>query len=170
VRRFAHICRAIALSALAATTHTVLSAGAIRTSPYTYLHHPVSTDIPAAQFAFDRGLTMVIAYQQDEGERAFREAARLDPSLDAMLYGEPPIWFYPVRESLGAALLKQGDAAGGVSTFREGLRFAPHDPRMLFGLSAAETATGDTTGADAARKEFERLWQGAQGEPRIADF
>lgn len=54
---------------------------------YTYVHHPVSTDIPAAQFAFDRGLTMFFAYQPEEAEVAFREAARLDPSLAMAWWG-----------------------------------------------------------------------------------
>src|SRR4029077_13035006 len=56
-------------------------------SGYTYVHHPVSTDIPAAQFAFDRGLTMFFAYQPDEAEQAFRQAARLDPSLAMAWWG-----------------------------------------------------------------------------------
>jgi tetratricopeptide (TPR) repeat protein len=56
-------------------------------SPYTYVHHPVSTDIPAAQFAFDRGLTMFFAYQPEEAELAFREAARLDPNLAMAWWG-----------------------------------------------------------------------------------
>ena len=43
-----------------------------------------------------------------------------------MPYGEPPTWFYPVRESLGALLLRRGDAAEAVSTFREGLRRSPY--------------------------------------------
>jgi len=54
---------------------------------YTYVHHPVSTDVPAAQFAFDRGLTMFFAYQPEEAEVAFREAARLDPGLAMAWWG-----------------------------------------------------------------------------------
>src|SRR5258707_10903588 len=54
---------------------------------YTYVHHPVSTDIPAAQFAFDRGLTMFFAYQPEEAEVAFREADRLDPGLAMAWWG-----------------------------------------------------------------------------------
>jgi tetratricopeptide (TPR) repeat protein len=57
------------------------------TSPYTYVHHPVSTDNSAAQFAFDRGLTMVFAYQPEEAEQAFRQAARLDPGLAMAWWG-----------------------------------------------------------------------------------
>jgi len=63
------------------------TAAAPATGGYTYVHHPVSTDVPAAQFAFDRGLTMFFAYQPEEAEVAFREAARLDPSLAMAWWG-----------------------------------------------------------------------------------
>lgn len=78
-----------AVAALCLLGYTVQTpeAATLAANPYTYLHHPVSTDIPAAQQAFDRGLTLVIAYEQDEGERAFREAARLDPSLAMAWWG-----------------------------------------------------------------------------------
>ena len=56
-------------------------------NPYTYVHHPVSTDNAAAQFAFDRGLTMVFAYQPEEAGQAFREAAHLDPTLAMAWWG-----------------------------------------------------------------------------------
>jgi tetratricopeptide (TPR) repeat protein len=51
------------------------------------VHHPVSTDNAAAQFAFDRGLTMQFAYQPAEAELAFRQAARLDPALAMAWWG-----------------------------------------------------------------------------------
>jgi tetratricopeptide (TPR) repeat protein len=57
------------------------------TSRYSYVHHVVSTDNAEAQFAFDRGLTMIFAYQYDEAEVAFRQAARLDPSLAMAWWG-----------------------------------------------------------------------------------
>jgi hypothetical protein len=87
----------------------VCTLGIGKTDPYTYLHHPVSTDIQAAQFAFDRGLTMVLAYEQDEGERAFREAARLDPSLAMAWWGialavGPNINYPPDKKNTGIAV------------------------------------------------------------------
>src|SRR5579871_1298445 len=56
-------------------------------SPYTYVHHPVSTDVASAQFAIDRGLTLVFAYESGEAERSFREAASLDPTLAMAWWG-----------------------------------------------------------------------------------
>ena len=64
-----------------------LSADAPPQGPYTYIHHAVSTSFPAAQFAFDRGLTLVFAYEPEEAERTFREAARIDPSLAMAWWG-----------------------------------------------------------------------------------
>jgi len=48
-------------------------------APYTYVQHVVSTDVPAAQFAFDRGLTLVFAYDGEEAERG--EASKKDDRL-----------------------------------------------------------------------------------------
>ena len=60
---------------------------------------------------------------------------------DTLKYNEPEDWFFPVRESLGAALLMNGDAAGAEKVFREDLDRHPRNPRSLFGLEAgAESA------------------------------
>lgn len=48
---------------------------------------PVSTRIPAAQKAFDQGLVWTWAFNHDEAERAFLEAARLDPGLAMAWWG-----------------------------------------------------------------------------------
>ncbi len=62
-------------------------ATAAPTTSYAYAHRPVSTRIVAAQAAFDRGLTLVYAYQNEEAEQAFRTAARLDPGLAMAWWG-----------------------------------------------------------------------------------
>jgi len=51
---------------------------------------------------------MVLAYEQDEGERAFREAARLDPSLAMAWWGialavGPNINYPPDKKNTGIA-------------------------------------------------------------------
>ena len=56
---------------------------------------------------------------------------------DTLKYDEPADWFFPVRESLGAALLMNGDAAGAEKVFREDLDRNPRNPRSLFGLQQA---------------------------------
>ena len=55
-------------------------------------------------------------------------------AADKVPYDEPPVFFYPVRESLGAALLLSGKAQEAERVFREDLVRHPRNPRSLFGL------------------------------------
>ena len=50
-------------------------------------HHAVTTSNEMAQKYFDQGLRLVYGFNHDEAERAFREAARLDPSLAMAWWG-----------------------------------------------------------------------------------
>ena len=50
-----------------------------------------------------------------------------------MQYDEPPAWFYPVRQSLGAALLRNGQATEAEAV-SDTLAMRPRDGRLLFGL------------------------------------
>jgi tetratricopeptide (TPR) repeat protein len=89
---------------------------------------------------------------------------------DALLYDEPPSWYYPVRESLGAALLLSGDAPDAETVFREGVRRSPNNGRMLFGLLSALKQQGKTTAAAWVQKEYEAAWKGADIQLRIQDL
>jgi hypothetical protein len=55
-------------------------------------------------------------------------------ALDALTYDEPPPWYFPIRESLGAALLRNGQAAEAEEVFREDLKRNRCNGRSLFGL------------------------------------
>src|SRR5207302_8182209 len=61
---------------------------------------------------------------------------------DGLVYDEPPAWYYPVRESLGAELVRGGRAPEGEKVLREGLRRSPRNAFMLFGLMEALKAQG----------------------------
>jgi tetratricopeptide (TPR) repeat protein len=89
---------------------------------------------------------------------------------DALVYNEPPAWFYPVRESLGAALLRSGDATGAEAVFREGLKNSPNNGRMLFGLLQSLKAQQKTGAAVWVQREFEAAWKGADLKLRIEDL
>ncbi len=95
-----------------------------------------------------------------------KRAAALE---DALVYDEPPAWYYPVRESLGGAMLKAKDAAGAEAVFHEGLRRSPNNGRMLFGLLESLRAQKKTAAAEVQR-EYERAWAGAEIQLRVADF
>ncbi|MBZ5623142.1 MAG: hypothetical protein LAQ69_31140 [Acidobacteriia bacterium] len=77
---------------------------------------------------------------------------------DALVYDEPPAWYYPVRESWGAALLRAGKSAEAETVFREGLKRSPRNGRILFGLMESLKAQGKTDAAAWVQKEFEACW------------
>jgi tetratricopeptide (TPR) repeat protein len=89
---------------------------------------------------------------------------------DDLNYDEPPGWYYPVRESLGAALLLSGDAVEAESVFRKDLEDNPRNGRSLFGLAESLQKQGKTQGADRARAEFETAWKNADVKLKIEDL
>lgn len=89
---------------------------------------------------------------------------------DTLVYNEPPAWFYPVRESLGSALLRAGDAAGAESVFREGIKNSPNNGRMLFGLLESLKAQQKAGAAAWVQREFEAAWKGSDLKLRIGDL
>lgn len=91
---------------------------------------------------------------------------------DALSYDEPPAWYYWLRQSLGAALLRAGRSAEAEPVFREGLRRSPRNPRLLYGLWKCLEAQGKSIDAGWVHHEFETSWKG--GDPatslRLEDF
>jgi tetratricopeptide (TPR) repeat protein len=94
----------------------------------------------------------------DEGIAQFREALKIE---DAGLYFEPPKWYYPIRQSLGAALLKASRNAEAEAVYRDDLKRFPENGWSLFGLAAALRAQGKTTEAEAVDKRFAKAWSAA---------
>ena len=89
---------------------------------------------------------------------------------DKLVYDEPPAWYYPVRESLGGALLASGDAAGAEVVFREGLKRSPNNGRMLFGLLESLKAQKKTEDARWVERQFDSVWKGADIQLRVKDL
>ena len=89
---------------------------------------------------------------------------------DTLKYGEPPDWFFPVRESLGAALLMNGDAASAEKVFRSDLDRNPRNPRSLFGLQQALKAQGRNYDAGFVESQFREAWKGGEGQLKVEDL
>lgn len=87
---------------------------------------------------------------------ALREAVA---AQDKLGYMEPPEWHYPVRESLGAALLRNGKASEAEAVFRRDLEINPRNGRSLYGLVQSLKAQGNSVGADSVQREFEQAWK-----------
>jgi tetratricopeptide (TPR) repeat protein len=87
---------------------------------------------------------------------------------DTLKYGEPPDWFFPVRESLGAVLLINGDGAAAEKVFRADLERNPRNPRSLFGLQQALKAQNRNYDAGFVEAQFRDSWKG--GEVKVEDL
>ena len=88
----------------------------------------------------------------------FQEALQIE---NQGLYFEPPKWYYPVRQSLGAALLKSGKYAEAEQVYRDDLKHFPENGWSLYGLEAALRAQGKTAEASAVQKRFTKAWANA---------
>jgi tetratricopeptide (TPR) repeat protein len=89
---------------------------------------------------------------------------------DTLKYSEPEDWFFPVRESLGAALLMNGDNAGAEKIFRQDLERHPRNPRSLFGLEQALKAQGKDYDAGFVQKQFQASWKGGSRALKLDDL
>lgn len=96
---------------------------------------------------------VVSARMGEDAIAHWRKAVELQ---DNFVYDEPPAWYYPVRESLGAELVRQGRAAEGEAVLREGLRRSPRNGFMLFGLMEALKAQGKDF--EEVNREFQAVW------------
>jgi len=89
---------------------------------------------------------------------------------DTLKYSEPEDWFFPVRESLGAALLMNGNDVGAEKVFREDLDPHPRNPRSLFGLQQALKAQGKEYDAGFVQKQFQSSWKGGSRQLKLDDL
>jgi hypothetical protein len=89
---------------------------------------------------------------------------------DRMQYHEPADWYYPVRESLGAALLRNGQAAEAAKVFRDELSRDPGNPRALFGIWKVLVVQKKTVDAARAKASFAAAWKGGKDDLRIENF
>lgn len=89
---------------------------------------------------------------------------------DGLIYGEPPDWFYPVRQNLGATLLEAGRPKASEKVYREDLARFPDNGWSLFGLAQSLRAQGKTREAEEVQRRFETAWQHADIEISASRF
>jgi tetratricopeptide (TPR) repeat protein len=94
----------------------------------------------------------------DDAIRLFREAVQLE---DAVRYYEPPLWYYPVRHSLGAVLLVAGRPAEAEQVYLEDLKQHPENGWALYGLMQSLEAQGKKEQAADVKKRFKKAWKRA---------
>jgi len=83
---------------------------------------------------------------------------------DGLRYSEPPHFYYPVRQSLGAALLADNKAAAAELIFKEDLAKFPRNGWSLFGLHQSLIKQQKMEEAKGIEAEFETAWSLADVE------
>jgi len=95
-------------------------------------------------------------------ERLLRAAVA---EQDTHWFTEPPPWYFPVRQTLGAVLLQAGRASDAEQVYREDLRRNPDNGWSLFGLAQSLKAQGKTADAGQIDESFRKAW--AQADVRL---
>lgn len=111
-----------------------------------------------------------IAWAKDDRAGAIEHWRNATEIEDSFTYSEPPDWYYPVRESLGAALLQCGRSLEAERVFRADLERNPGNPRSLFGLWRSLVIQKNTSAAKEVRKEYVTAWRLADIRLGLEDF
>jgi tetratricopeptide (TPR) repeat protein len=110
----------------------------------------IARDVLAARMAQARGDLGAAA-------AAFERAA---VRQDGLNYMEPPYWYYPIRQSLGAVLLAAGKVDDAERAFQSALQRAPNNGWAIYGLIEVAKARGDAAGQKAQEARLVRTWIG----------
>jgi tetratricopeptide (TPR) repeat protein len=161
---FWHFARGMALAATgkpadAQVEYQIVRQAAEQTPPDQVFAMPVNNKAKDVLTIAQNVLGAKIAVAKHDNAAALgmlREAVAVQ---DTLKYAEPPDWFFPVRESLGAVLLLNGNASEAEKTFREDLERNPRNPRSLFGLSQTLKAQKRDYDAQFVDKQFQAAWK-----------
>jgi tetratricopeptide (TPR) repeat protein len=104
-------------------------------------------------------LTAKLAMARNEKSQAIAQLRDAVAIQDSLKYSEPPSWFYPVRESLGATLFLDGQTSEAEQVFREDLQRNPRNPRSLWGLLEVLRSRGRSHDAGFVQAELEVAWK-----------
>ncbi len=80
---------------------------------------------------------------------------------DGLIYDEPPDWFQPVRQRLGATLLAAGKAADAEKVYLDDLARNPETGWSLYGLKLSLEAQKKTKELATVEQRFKKAWNGA---------
>ncbi len=105
-----------------------------------------------------------IAQAQGDMERAIQEFQIAVTIQDSLAYMEPPYWYYPVRQTLGAALVKAGKPAEAEAVFKQTLKKIPKNGWALYGLMEAQKAQGKADAAHLTANRLKQAWSGELGQ------
>jgi tetratricopeptide (TPR) repeat protein len=112
-----------------------------------------------------------LAAARGDNDAAIAAWRKVVAAEDQILYNEPADWFYPTRESLGAALFRARRFEQADLAFREDLERNPNNGRSLWGRwQALRASVGDVAGTQVVRRRVQDAWNDADTQLRIEDF
>jgi tetratricopeptide (TPR) repeat protein len=170
-----HFARGMALAAKgkvsdAEAEQKIVAEAERNTPPDEIFAMPVNNKTKVVLTVAENALAAKIAMAKHDTKGAIAKLREAVAAQDQLKYNEPQDWFYPVRESLGAALLMDGDAAGAEKVFREDLDRNPRNPRSLFGLREALKAQKRDYDAGFVDKQFQDAWAKADAALKLEDM
>jgi tetratricopeptide (TPR) repeat protein len=149
--------------------HKIVTAAEEKTSPDAIFQMPINNKTKDILTIAENVLGAKISLTKNDMDATVNQLRAAVVAQDRLKYDEPEDWFYPVRESLGAVLLKIGDYAGAEEAFRADLAIHPRNPRSLFGLEQALKSQEKGYDAGFVRKQFDANWKGA-ARPTVDDL
>jgi tetratricopeptide (TPR) repeat protein len=117
---------------------------------------------PVLQVASDVVLARAAQAENDQMV-AIELLKKAATAQDTIPYMEPPYWYYPVRQSLGAALLATGKTDQAEKEFNLALERERSSAWALYGLKEAAKAKGDALAEQKASDELTKAWRGDPG-------
>jgi len=105
-----------------------------------------------------------IAIAQNKMKTAVAKLQTAARVQDRLPYMEPPWWDFPVRQYLGAALLRTNQARQAERVYREDLNQWTRNGWSLYGLSEALKRQGKTMAANDVSAAFKEAWARADVE------
>ena len=103
----------------------------------------------------------------DEAVKHLEEAVQIQ---DGLAYNEPPPWYYPVRQSLGAVLVAAGKNVEAEQVYRKDLALNPNNGWSLYGLAQSLRAQGKSQEAAVVEEQFKKAWAKADVELAASRF
>ncbi len=172
---FWHFGRGLALAGTgkvsgAEAEYKIVSEAEAATPPDAIFQMPINNKTKDILKIAENILGAKIAIAKKDNTAAIAQLREAVAIQDTLKYGEPPDWFFPVRESLGAALLITGDAAGAEKVFRDDLDRNPRNPRSLWGLRQALLKEKRDYDASFVQKQFESSWKGGAQALKLDDL
>lgn len=153
----------------AETEHKFLTAAEEQTPPDAVFQMPINNKTKDILKIAENVLGAKISLAKNDMDATVSQLRTAVSVQDGLKYDEPEDWFYPVRENLGAVLMKIGDYAGAEEVFRADLAIHPRNPRSLFGLEQALKSQDRAYDAGFVRKQFEANWKGS-ARPTVDDL